>query len=134
MSNLPIKGADKTHKHSQVDVINGDLQAGKLIVCRDNCQRLIMDLQVLEWDSSAMEKRKFVYRKGYADHLADALQYGFHLSNHHTHDFQENSLDDMGTPAYWRRKEAEWEQRAIEQVEEQASDDQYVWDYLAGTA
>jgi len=131
MSNLPIKGADKTHKHSQVDVINGDLTAGKLLICRDNCERLLMDLQILEWDSSAMEKRKFVYRKGYADHLADALQYGFHLSNHHAHDFEENNHLDLGSAGYWRRKEDEWEQRAIEQVEEQASDDQYVWDHLA---
>jgi hypothetical protein len=134
VSNLPIGAAVKTHKHSQVDLINGDLQAGKLLICEDNCRRLIDDLQLLEWDTGAMEKTRFVYRKGFADHLADALQYGFHLSNHHQHQFEEDKRIVYESPDWYAQKEFQMEQAMIKRVEERQVEDEGVWAYLAESA
>ena len=132
VSNLPIASAVKTHKHSQVDLINGDLQAGKLIICKDNCQRLIDDMKILEWDTGAMEKARYIYRKGYADHLCDALQYGFHLSDHHHHDFQEDKRLVMGSSDWYQRKEFQMEQAAIKRFEEERHENADVWSLLDG--
>jgi hypothetical protein len=93
MSTLPIEPAKKTHKASQVSVINGDFRAGKLKVCRDNNIKLISDLMVLEWDKDQTERDRWVYRRGFADHLADALQYAYNLCFHHTYD---PMIDDAG--------------------------------------
>jgi hypothetical protein len=133
VSNLPLAGAVKTHKHSQVDLINGDLMAGKLLLCEDNCSRLVQDLRLLEWDSAQMDKSKFVYRKGFAAHLPDALQYGFNLSNHHSFDAQRLDSTVYGSPEYWERKEDTWEQAAIQRVGDTDSDDAGIWDFMEST-
>ena len=134
VSNLPISAAVKTHKHSQVDLINGDLQAGKLLLCEDNCKRLVDEMKILEWDTGAMEKTRYVYRKGFADHLCDALQYGFNLSNHHQHQFEEERRLVYESPDWYAQKEFQMEQAQLKRVEEHESEDQGVWGYLAESA
>jgi hypothetical protein len=134
VSNLPIGAAVKTHKHSQVDLINGDLQAGTLLMCKDNCERLINDMKLLEWDTAAMEKAKYTYRKGFSDHLCDALQYGIHLSNHHQHEFEEDRRLVYESPDWYAQKEFKMEQAAIQRRENAEQEEVSVWDYLAETA
>jgi hypothetical protein len=134
LTTLPIKAADKTHKASQVDVINGDFAAGKLLICRDNCLRLIGDLGVLEWDSAAIEKNKFVYRRGFADHLADGLQYAYNLCTHHSHMFEEARYVKPDSPEYYLIAEQKMEQAALLRVEQEQSGEPDVWSMLADSA
>jgi hypothetical protein len=134
VSNLPIGAAVKTHKHSQVDLINGDLQAGTLILCKDNCERLVNDMKLLEWDTAAMEKARYTYRKGFSDHLCDALQYGIHLSNHHQHEFEEDKRLVYQSADWYAQKEFKMEQAAIQRREDTEREETSVWDYLAETA
>jgi hypothetical protein len=134
LTTLPIKAADKTHKRSQVDVINGDLAAGKLLICRDNCLRLVGDLGVLEWDSALFEKQKYVYRKGFADHQADAMQYAYNLCTHHSHVFEEEKFVALNSPEYFNIQERRMEEAAIRRLEEQEMGDRDIWGVLADSA
>jgi hypothetical protein len=101
-----------------------------MLICRDNCERLINDMKLLEWDTNAMEKAKYTYRKGFADHLCDGLQYMSNLSSHHDHDFQEDKRMPYGSPDWYAQKEFAMEQGAIERMQEARSDEMNAWDEL----
>jgi hypothetical protein len=125
MSTLPIEAAKKTHKASQISVINGDFQAGKLKICRENNLKLINDLMTLEWDADKAERRSWVYRKGYSDHLADAFQYGYNMCFHHdfnpwTDAYNPEHIDyaHPGSAKWYAKKEAQMEKALIQKVEE----------------
>lgn len=105
LTNLPIQAAQKTHKGSQISVINGDFQAGKLRIVRSGNQDLIRDLQTLEWDPDYRARGKFVYRKYSNDHMADALQYAYNLTHHHLWDPQRDNSVEVGSSAWYREKE-----------------------------
>jgi len=130
MSNLPIEAAKKTHKASQVSVINGDFSAGKVKICRDKNIKLISDLMVLEWDKDQAERSRWVYRRGFADHLADALQYGYNLCFHHTYDPMIDNRVATGSPEWYERKEDAMEKFQIEQMQEQMKDTGDIFDLL----
>lgn len=132
MTNLPIKAADKTHKGSQISVINGDFSAGKLKIVRRNNEKLIADLMVLEWDEDWRVRGKFRYKKGFADHLADSFQYGYNLCRHHYFDKQVIDTTAYGSAEWYRRKEDAMEQYAAEHVGEgNKTDLDRIWDDIA---
>jgi hypothetical protein len=118
MSTLPIEAAKKTHKASQISVINGDFQAGKIKVCRDKNIKLISDLMVLEWDKDQTDRDRWVYRRGFADHLADAMQYGYNLCFHHTFDPILDTRVPSGSQEWYNRKEKAMEDRQVHDMEE----------------
>jgi hypothetical protein len=127
---LPIKAAKKTHKASQVSVINGDFDAGKVFICRDKNAKLINDLMVLEWDQQKLEQQKHVYRRGFADHLADAFQYGYSLCNHQFYAPTRDRSVKYGTPAYYKQKEDQWEKAAIKRLRQRERDSQSILSML----
>lgn len=119
MSTLPIEAAKKTHKRNQISVINGDLQAGKLKICRDNNLKLLTDLMVLEWDHDRAERSgRWIYRKGFADHLADALQYGYNLCQHHSYEPVYDDRVETGSTEWYQRLEKEMEAAQLDTLEE----------------
>ncbi len=130
LTDLPIQAAKKTHKASQVSVINGDLDAGKLKICRDRCMKLIADLMVLEWDSAAAEQNRWWYRKGFADHLADALQYGYSLCEHHRYDPERDDRVAYGSHEFYEQKEDRMEQQQIKAVREREKNESSIFGLL----
>ena len=130
MSTLPIEPAQKTHKASQVSVINGDFRAGKLKVCRDKNIKFISDMMVLEWDKDQTERDRWVYRRGFADHLADALQYAYNLCFHHTYDRRIDDRVAFGSQEYWSRKELAMEKRQMKDVADREQQSGTIFDLL----
>jgi hypothetical protein len=116
MSTLPLEAAKKTHKASQVSVINGDLQAGKLKICRDRNLKLINDSMVVEWDPEKVAQGRWEYRRGSMDHLLDALQYGYNLTFHHTFDPEYDTSVKAGSTEYFERAEDKMEKAAIRRL------------------
>lgn len=79
---MPVEPAKKTHKGSQISVINGDFQANRIKVAKDKCEPLIQAFMTVEWDQAQLERGKFVYPKGANDHLLDAFQYAYGVCSH----------------------------------------------------
>lgn len=131
MSTLPISAAKKTHKASQVSVINGDFQAGKIKITRDKNLKLISDMMILEWDSDKKDKGKYEYRRGSSDHLADAFQYGYNLCFHHTFDPKEDLRVKAGSKDWYQRKEEAMERAQIKQVNERSKDQGDIFDLIS---
>ena len=75
-----------------------------------------------EWDPDKASRNKWEYRRGSTDHLADALQYAYNLTFHHSHDFKIDDRVEPGTPEYYSRKEARMEELAIKQAAEKEQD------------
>lgn len=130
LTRLPIEAAQKTHKASQIAVINGDFRAGKLKITRDNNQKLINDLMILEWDGEKKSRNKFEYPKGASDHLPDALQYAYNLCWHHAHDFEYDTSVAYGSRAYFEREEDKMEEQQLRDIE---ADEYSPWEYLEST-
>ena len=72
---LPLEAAEKTDLQGQVALINGELQRGSIVFCRDTCFNLINDFYSLEWDSTALSQDKWVFPRGARDHGPDATRY-----------------------------------------------------------
>lgn len=125
MSTLPIEAAKKTHKASQISVINGDLQAGKLKVCRDRNLKLINDAMIVEWDPDKAARGSWEYRRGSMDHLLDAWQYAYNMTFHHTFDPAYETNVKVNSPEYFNQQEDRMEKAAIRRVheEQEAQDD-----------
>ena len=130
MSTLPLEPAKKTHKASQVSIINGDFRAGKLKVCREKNIKLISDLMVLEWDKDQVERDRWVYRRGFADHLADALQYAYNLCFHHTFDPMLDTRVPSGSTEWYDRLEMAMEKRQTKDMEERTTQTGDIFDLL----
>ena len=130
MSTLPIEAAKKSLKASQISVLNGDLQAGKLKFCRDKNITLINDLMVLERDHDRADRGQWVYKRGSRDHLADGLQYAYNLCFHHTYD---PALDDrvkIDTPEYYERLEKQLEEAQVQRVKDRQADEGSIFSLL----
>ena len=126
LTRLPVSPAQKTHKASQVSIINSDFRAGKIKVARDKNMKLINDLMVLEWDSEKKERNKFEYPKGAPDHMPDAFQYAYNVCYHHFRDYPDEKPPKPGTPEYWSKQEDQMEQEQVAQVEQDVT----AWDIL----
>ena len=74
---LAVTSATKHDKGGRVQMVNNDFISGRLKIVAPRNQQLMGELAILQWDTSALSRNKYVYAYGYNDHLADALQYGF---------------------------------------------------------
>jgi len=133
LTTLPVVAAKKTHKASQVSVINGDFQSGKIKIAKERCKKLINDLMVLEWDSEKKVHNKYVYPRGAPDHLPDAFQYCYNLCHHHHHDLQRDMTVKYGSPEYWEREERKMEEAQIAMCEAQDEAGLSPWEILERT-
>jgi hypothetical protein len=130
LTRLPLEAAQKTHKASQISVINGDLRAGKLKIARELNQKLINDLMILEWDADKKERNKYEYPRGASDHLADALQYAYNLCWHHAHDFEYDLSVQPGSEAWYAREERLMEEQQLREMDQ---DGEGAWELLEST-
>jgi hypothetical protein len=119
LTRLPVRAANKTHKASQVSIINSDFRNGKIKVARDNNMKFINDLMILEWDAQKKDRNKFEYPRGAPDHLADAFQYAYNLCFHHYREIEPEPRPKPGTPEYWALEEDLMEQQQSKECDEQ---------------
>ena len=93
---LPLRAAEKRHKLSYQELLNGDLADGKVKVLEGSA--LLEEWDHLEWDERGKENAR------YDNHLADAMLYAWRESRHYTH--QPTTAEPLpGTPAHTRRIE-----------------------------
>ncbi len=110
---IPVSPAAKHNKGGRVQLINADLMSGKLLILAPNNHQLITEATIIQWDLDALEKKRYVWQRGYKDHLCDALQYLFHGLHHHQHRMEiDKSLESEERK--WSRIADEMEKRAVD--------------------
>jgi len=82
---IPVTPALKHNKGGRIQLINADLMAGKLKILAPTNHQLITEASIIQWDLDALDKHKYVWQRGYKDHLSDAFQYLFGALHHHHH-------------------------------------------------
>ena len=85
---LAATPAEKHNKAGRIGLMNSDLQSGKLLILAPNNRQLITELQMIQVDLDAQARGRFLWARGYKDHLADAAQYGFGACHHHHTNFR----------------------------------------------
>ena len=112
---MPIRPAEKRHKLSYQELLNGDLADGKVKVLEGS--DLLEEWKYLQYDEA---KRRDSDR--YENHLSDACLYAWRESRHYTH--REPTLEpEPGTAAYNRKIE----QRIIERLENKLNGEEQPW-------
>lgn len=112
---LPMRPAEKRHKLSYQELLNGDLADGKVKVLEGS--DLLEEWKYLQYDEA---KRRDSDR--YENHLSDACLYAWRESRHYTH--SEPTLEpEPGTAAYNRKIE----QRIIERLENKLNGEEQPW-------
>jgi len=114
---LSAAAAQKHDKGGRVSLINADLRSGNLFIVAPQNHQLIQELSILQIDDDALEAGRFVYARGFKDHLADALQYAFGGCHHYSvrlrrsrivtpEEYYKNLEDKMEADASRRAKSA----------------------------
>jgi hypothetical protein len=101
---LPIEAAEKTKKASFIQLMNDDLNQGRLLVIRDGKLGA-------EWEQLEKDMRTGKERIGSIDHLSDAALYAWRYLNHHRTDVSESPRPVPGSPEYLAELELELMQR-----------------------
>ena len=78
-----------------ISIINADIRAGKLFFVERGCLDVLQEMAELQWDEKSLEIGKRIIKRGWEDHAADSLRYGY--TKVRTHDTQGFVVDD--TPA-----------------------------------
>jgi hypothetical protein len=80
---MPIKAAEKTKKLAFIELLNGDLRSGRLLLEVQAAQPLAEELRLIQWDpESRLPGRRWKISQACDDHLADALLYAWREAKH----------------------------------------------------
>ena len=116
---IPVVAAQKSQKHSFIELINGDLRSGGLKVCKADNTELLDEMLLLQWDLDKMERgRMEMDRRRFQNHLCDALLYAWRECGHHHGEFLMDDLLVYGTPDYWRAEADRMEQEEMDKFAE----------------
>ena len=86
---LPVVAADKSNKVGYIAMLNGDLMSGRLEIVGSGNPELIDEMRILQWDLDKMSKNHWVVDdKRFADHLCDAMLYGWRACRHYEDEWQ----------------------------------------------
>lgn len=126
---IPCIAAEKTRKLGAIELMNGDLRTGKLLVVEDTNRDLLHDAAALEWDwrkvdqtrhGGNVQRSDLVIDDRNPDHLTDAWTYGYRECRH----FLYADGDAAPRPRYGSAEYDEWEEeRRFEEEIEGAGDD-----------
>lgn len=99
-----IQGAKKTDKLGHRRLMNGALERGHLLIVEEQNDDLVEELQTLPWNADGTDAER-----GFADHLTDALLYGWRSSLGFAAEPPANE-PAPGTPEWGRLEEQRMEQ------------------------
>lgn len=68
---IPVEAADKHNKNGFIQLLNGDLAKGRILVVRDRCRDLIAEWGALAWAESGQKEAPG------PNHAADSCLYGY---------------------------------------------------------
>lgn len=118
---MPIIPARKRDKAAFVELLNGDLASGTLVIAQDENQELIDEMRLLQWDVDKLEvSGKLVEDSRFHNHLCDALLYAWRECYHHT---EERDVEGPtpGTKAWEAAEEKRREDLALERFGDDAN-------------
>ncbi len=109
---ISAEPAAKGKKVAFLEFMNGDLRSGALKLLPGN-EELLDEMTMLQWDPYKMQRGKFDFDKKFADHLCDALLYGWRECKHHTY-MPEELPPQPGSKEWYAEQEKKWVEEAIE--------------------
>jgi phage terminase large subunit len=108
-STIPFEYADKQGKVDFIEMLNGDLVQGKVLIQRD-CRTLIQEMMGLVWKTDG---EKIVYPKkehpSLSNHLCDAMLYAWRMGYHYHSQPAEKRLTKYTKEWYDKQAEDVWE-------------------------
>lgn len=119
---LPIKPAEKRNKRGYIDLLNGDLARGELVICPGN-DGLLAEAKELPWN-----RDRSLPEEGFEDHLCDAMLYGWRECRAFNNLPAEDRAPRPGTPEYVKQLEVE-----LEEINTRDTSDQEWWETWDGT-
>lgn len=113
---LPIEPADKNNKRGYIDLLNGDLERGRVVVVESACKQLVAEWNELPWSEDRSKEAP-----SFANHCADACLYAWRAAcaYHERAPAPPETLLERQA-----REEAEMVARAEEELDRQAD---HVW-------
>lgn len=129
---IPAQAAEKHAKMGAIELLNGDLRAGRVLVVEGANRDLIHDARMLEWRwdrvSEEDAKRGTVDRTDLLiddrtpDHLTDALTYAYRACRAYLpEEAPPDARPRVGSPEWDEREERERERRLLEAARESES-------------
>ena len=107
---IPIKAAEKPRKNATIELINGDLRAGRLLIEPKANADLCQELRQLQWDpDSRVPGRRWKISLACDDHLADAMLYAWREAKHWCRLSADAPITDPADPRYEDKIEREME-------------------------
>lgn len=111
---IPAEPANKHDKGGRVSIINDAFKAGTLKIVQPKNHNLITQASIIQWDEDARERGRWVYERGYLDHLCDALQYGYQGCYHTNPNFRRQR--DVDPSEYYKNLEERMERAQSHRV------------------
>lgn len=134
---LPLIAAEKQRKLAAIELLNGDLRTGRLMVVRESNADLIHDASLLQlnWkraDGSRhggnIRRADLVIDDRTPDHLTDALTYAYREARHFLYEDDDSAPPPpIGSPAYYAALEAQLDEQAIEAAEKDTGPDGWLY-------
>ena len=116
---LPIVAAQKSNKHGYIELINGDLRTGSLMISEQSNTELLDEMHLLQWDLDRMERGQMVMdRRRFQNHLCDALLYAWRECGHHIGEFQDDDYHPPGSDGFYRAEARRMEEEELRRLEE----------------
>lgn len=113
---LPIEPAEKNNKRGYIDLFNGDLKHGKVLVVRAKCQQLIDEWLKLPWDRDRKAELA-----GFSNHCADGALYGWRACVAYLNEALAAAAPP-GSPEALAAEEKRMEQQVDEELEDDEAD------------
>jgi hypothetical protein len=116
---LPIMATEKAHKRDFIELMNTDLQTGKIVVL-PGCEDLIEEWEYLIWDEKQRKSGNWIESATCENHAADAALYMWRWSY--------NYVSRPKPPAKTEEEKLEdwWDSEGVE-IEKQKSGDDDGW-------
>jgi hypothetical protein len=96
---LPIMPAEKNNKRGYIDLLNGDLLAGRLKVVGHRNRDLVAEMSSLPWSEDRSKPEE-----GFEDHLCDAMLYGWRACQAYHEQLPAAPLSEDEKQAEYERK------------------------------
>lgn len=113
---LPIEPAEKQNKRGYIDLFNGELKYGRVLLVRDKCQQLIAEWLTLPWDKDRVKEHV-----GFANHCADGALYGWRACVAY-HNEQQAPKPADGSPEAIRAEEERLEKLVDEELADEENE------------
>lgn len=116
---LPLVATEKTHKRDFIELMNTDLQIGKIVLL-PGCEKLAEEWQLLIWDEKQRKGGNWIEHSGCENHAADAALYMWRWSYNYVARPKPPVLDQNQKIDLW------WDTQALDLQKEQEETNEWM--------